>query len=141
MAKQKAKKLAMMVHNGSSENIRSAFNTAILAATAGAKVSMLFRSWALEKLARQNLDKLELPPQYTHRKKFIEDGWKRIGYPPLSKLIKEAKESLDIKIYACTASNALFKLKKKDLPFVDDFVGVYSFLEKDAFTADMVLTY
>ena len=141
MAKQKAKKLAMMVHNGSSENIRSAFNTAILAATAGAKVSMLFRSWALEKLAKQNLDKLELPPQYTHRKKFIEDGWKRIGYPPLSKLIKEAKENLDIKIYACTASNALFKLKKKDLPLVDDFVGVYSFLEKDAFTADMVLTY
>src|SRR3990172_7142038 len=107
MAKQKAKKLAMMVHNGSSENIRSAFNTAILAATAGAKVSMLFRSWALEKLARQNLDKLELPPQYTHGKKFIEDGWKRIGYPPLSKLIKEAKENLDIKIYAFTASNAL----------------------------------
>jgi len=141
VAKQKAKKLAMMVHNGSSENIRSAFNTAIMAATAGAKVSMLFRSWALEKLAKQNLDKLELPPQHAHRKKFIEEGWKRIGYPPLSKLIKEAKENLDIKIYACTASNALFKLKKKDLPFVDDFVGVYSFLEKDAFTADMILTY
>jgi len=32
-------------------------------------------------------------------------------------------------------------LRKEDLPFVDDYVGVYSFLEKEAFTADMVLTY
>jgi peroxiredoxin family protein len=141
MAKRKNMKVAMMIHNGSSENIRSAFNTAIMAATAGAKVSMLFRSWALEKLARQNIDELELPPQYAHRKKFIEEGWKRIGYPPLSELIKDAKEKLDIKIYACTASNALFNLKKEDLPLVDDYVGVYSFLEKDAFTADVVLTY
>lgn len=141
MAKQKARKVAMMIHNGTSENIRSAFNTAIMAATAGAKVSMLFRSWALEKLSEKNIDKLELPPQYAHRKKFIEEGWKRIGYPPLSQLIKDAKQTLDIKIYACTASNALFKLKKKDLPLVDGYVGVYTFLEKEAFDADMVLTY
>lgn len=133
--------MAMMVHNGSSENVRSAFNTAIMAATAGVRVSILFRSWALEKLSKQNIDKLELPKQYEHRKKFIEEGWKRIGYPPLSQLIKEGKDSLDIKIYACTASTALFNLKKEDLPFVDDFVGVYSFLEKEVFSADVVLTY
>jgi len=133
--------MAMMVHNGSSENVRSAFNTAIMAATAGVEVTMLFRSWALEKLAKQNIDKLELPKMYAHRKKFIEEGWRRIGYPPLSQLIKEAKDSLDIKIYACTASTALYNLKKEDLPFVDGYVGVYSFLEKEVFGADVVLTY
>ena len=141
VVRSKNQRVAIMVHNGTSENVRSALNTAISAATGGAKVSMLFRSWALEKLAKQNIDRLELPKEYEHRKGFIEKGWKRIGYPPMSDLIKQAKETLDIKIYACTASTALFELKKEDLPWVDGFVGVFSFLDKEAFRADMVLTY
>ncbi len=51
--------------------------------------------------------------------------------PKWNELLKKAKESGNVKIYACSTTLNTFGIQKEDLEdFVDDIVGAATFLSK-----------
>ena len=60
----------------------------------------------------------------------LEEGMKKLNMPSWYDIVKEAKETGDVKIYVCSLMAEVMGLKKEDLdPIVDDIVGAAYFMQ------------
>ena len=59
----------------------------------------------------------------------LVEGMKKLNMPGWYDIVKEAKETGDVKIYVCSLMAEVVGLKREDLdPIVDDMVGATYFL-------------
>ena len=59
----------------------------------------------------------------------VMEGLKKIGFPGWLEVLREAKETGDVKIYVCSMMAEAAGVKKEDLdPIVDDMVGATYFM-------------
>ncbi len=55
---------------------------------------------------------------------------KELKIPPWYEMLREAKETGRVKIYACSAAASIWNVKKEDLEFVDEIIGAGEWIEK-----------
>ena len=85
---------------------------------------------------------LELSEAYAHDRAGVEQRLKKHDLADVQKLMREIKQSGDVKYYVCSSSLAISGLKQDDLvPEIDEVRGLPAFLLDDVATADRVLTF
>ncbi|MFX1598470.1 MAG: DsrE/DsrF/DrsH-like family protein [Promethearchaeota archaeon] len=135
----KGKKAAIIVQSGTIDKL---FPVLSLASTAGAmdiETHMFFTFWGLPTLKKGGLDQAGFPAEAKHMEDFMKQRMKEAKMPSLYELLKMAKESGMVKVYACNTTMELMGVKEEDLiPEVDTICGAATFL-KEAIDADITL--
>lgn len=135
-------KVAIIIRSPASSSLMFALNFALNAATLGLKTRVFFLDWAAEKLRRDKIDELELPPEVAERREWFLQRVKGTGFPGIHKMIEEMKTLGDVKIYVCSLASDIWGLNKENMiPEVDEVRGTLAFMAEDLEDADLVLTF
>ncbi|MFX1486197.1 MAG: DsrE/DsrF/DrsH-like family protein [Promethearchaeota archaeon] len=133
------KKAAIIAQSGTMDKL---FSILTIASTAGAmdiETHIFFTFWGLPALKKGGLDQAGFPAEVKHMEGFMKQKMKDAKMPSLYELLKMAKESGKVKIYACNTTMELMGVKDEDLiPEVDTVCGAATFL-KEAIDADISL--
>ena len=103
------------------------------AAASGYEVNLFFTFWGLMNITKKALQNQPSPidKNYEQMGPMMIKKMQEMKYPMWYELIKQAKEIGEVKVYACSTSMEFFGIKREDLAdFVDDVVGVTTFLDK-----------
>ena len=135
------KSLAIIVSDGSTNNLIQVLTLLMAAVHADIKTRVLFRDASVFRLTPALINRRELSSAYGADPR-LEQRLKQLDLVDLHKLCQDIKASGDVKYYVCSSSLAICGLKKEDLiPEVDEVRGLPAFLLEDVATADKVLTF
>jgi peroxiredoxin family protein len=124
------KKLALVVKNGSLDNLYCAFILASTAVSMNWEAHLYFTFWGLNRLVKGAMDKATLPGDYKHLEETMRKNLEKMNYPTPYQMLKRLKQSKLLTIYACTPTMQMFGTKKETLiPEVDKIVGAATFLD------------
>lgn len=133
------KKAAIIAQSGTMDKL---FSVLTIASTAGAmdiETHIFFTFWGLPALKKGGLDQAGFPADVKHLEDFMKQRMQKAKMPSLYELLKMAKESGEVKIYACNTTMELMGIKEEELiPEVDTVCGAATFL-KEAIDADITL--
>lgn len=127
-------KLSIIAWSGTVDKLYPVSILASAAAASGWEVNIFFTFWGLLSITKQAVSQgaEKVSVDYSQYAPILADRLKSMNFPPWWELLKQAKElgGDKVKVYACSQTMELMKLKKEDLAdFVDDVVGAATFLE------------
>ena len=135
------KSLAIIVSDGSTNNLIQVLTLLMAAVHSDIKTRVLFRDASVFRLTPANINRRDFSAAYGSDAR-LEQRLQKLDLTDLHKLCNDIKASGDVKYYVCSSSLAICGLKKEDLiPEVDDVRGLPAFLLEDMATADKVLTF
>ena len=135
---EKKKKMALIVHSGTMDKLQPALTLASTAPAMDVEAHLFFTFWGLDALTKGGLEKAKLPG-LMRLGTGMKNRMDKANIPTLQTLLQMAKESGDVKFYACSTTMELMKIKKEELiPEVDDIIGAASFFDI-ALDADITL--
>ena len=124
------KRLNIIVFSGSVDKLMPAAIIGSAAAQMGVEVTMFFTFWGIIASRKDFVEKNDkISPEFNEFKQPMMEAMMKNNVKPWFKLIKEAKATGNLKVYACGMSMDLLGIKKEDLiDIFDDVVGVGTFL-------------
>ena len=133
------RKLAIIVHSGTLDQLLCAFILGSTATTLDFEVHMYFTFWGLQMLKKGEMNKAILPATYKHMEEHFKSKLKEMNYPTPYQMLQRMKESGKLVLYACTPTMEMFGITKENLiPEVDKLAGAATFLDVAA-DADITL--
>lgn len=136
------KKLAVIVTRGSYNNLLQACELVRIAAAAGTQVSVLFRDEAASKLTTDKVKDLAFSTAYKGRESKVRDMLRERKRNDLSTILREIKETGDVKFSICRDSIEYFELTVEQLlPELDEVQKAEAFWKEEVAQADQVLTF
>ena len=121
------KKMAIIVHSGTMDKLYPVF---MLASAGGAMDVEAHLFWGLDALKKGGLDSAKLPGVMRVGTGMMKGRIKDANVPTLPALLDMCNELGTMKIYACSTTMKLMKVKEEELiPEVDDIVGAAAFLD------------
>ena len=127
-----AKGLAIVMFSGQAEKFIPLAVLTQTAANLGVPVRIFVTGFALPYFTKSK-------PEPRFSKEFedmvpkLVEGMKKMNLPSWYDILKQAKESGDVKVYVCSLMAEVMGLKKEDLdPIVDDVVGATFFMTETA---------
>ena len=125
-----AKKIAIIVHSGTIDQLLCAFILGSTAATLDWEVHLYFTFWGLTMLKKGALEHAVLPATYKHMEEHLQAKLKEMNYPTPYQMLQRMKDSGKLTLSACTPTMEMFDIKKEDLiPEVDKLAGAATFLD------------
>ncbi len=98
----------------------------------GMPVSIFATGWAIQAFTKGGKDKVNrMPKEFEDMAPMLVQGLRDLKSPSWYDMIKEAKETGDVKVYVCSLMAQALKVDtENDLdPIVDDVVGAAAFLQ------------
>jgi peroxiredoxin family protein len=136
---EERRKLAIIAHGGTIDRLYPMFILASAASAMNMEIHIYFTFWGLRMLVKGALERAELPATYKHLEEQLRSRLREMKYPTPYEMLKMAKASGLLKIYACSPTMEMFGIKKEDLiPEVDQIAGATTFLDL-ASKADITL--
>lgn len=133
------RKLAIIVHSGTIDQLLCAFILGSTATSMDWDVHLYFTFWGLQMLKKGEMDKAGLPATYKHLEKHLQSKLQEMNYPTPYEMLQRMKASGRLTLYACTPTMEMFGVKREDLiPEVDKLAGAATFLDVAA-EADVTL--
>ncbi len=130
MTEKERKKLVIIAHGGTIDRLYSVFILASAASAMDMEVHLYFTFWGLQMLVKGALEKVELPATYKQLEGQLKSSLREMKYPSIYDMLKMAKASGSMKIYACSPTMKMFGVKEEDLiPEVDQIAGAATFLD------------
>lgn len=127
-----AAKIAVFLHSGDYDRVHQGLAIAAAAVAVGRPVEVFFFWWALERLAKGQLDDPELPGRPD-----VEHALESRGHPSLRTLIDHLRESGLCTTFACTGSLSALGLNPDSVESkVDQLVGWTTILARTAGVTD-----
>jgi len=134
-----SKKIAIIVHSGTIDQLLSAFILGSTAVSMDWEVHLYFTFWGLLMLKKGSMDKAGLSATYKHMEEQMKIKIKEMNYPTPYEMLKRIKDSGKLTLYACTPTMKMFGITREDLiPEVDTLAGAATFLDIAA-DADITL--
>jgi len=134
-----SKKIAIIVHSGTIDQLLCAFILGSTAVSMDWEVHLYFTFWGLMMLKKGEMDKAGLSATYKHMEEQMKTKMKEMNYPKPYDMLKRMKDSGKLKLYACTPTMQMFGITREDLiPEVDTLAGAATFLDVAA-EADIAL--
>jgi len=130
---EKRNKLAIIAWSGTVDKLYSVAALSSAAAATGWEVEVFFTWWGLNAIKKEMLN---APPkisaEFAEYGPAVAQAFKQMNLPPWFELLRQAKATGKVKIYACSTTTEVLGIKdKSDLAdFVDDVVGATTFLER-----------
>jgi peroxiredoxin family protein len=136
-------RLAVIVTQGTFNNLVQVATLVHAAAGMGASVRVLFRDAALLAVRRDRIDALPFGPEFAGREAATRALLAAADCPDLRTLLRDAKEhGDDVRLYACTSSMYYCDTQAADLiPEIDGPRSLAAFLSEDAAGASAILTF
>ena len=123
-------KVGLFIHSGEYDKIYNALSIAIAAVSNNIQVFCLFSYSALSQLKKENINKIIIENDENELTQKFSDLLKENRIQSISDMIKMAKTTENIKIYACSASMNILNIKEEELiDDVDNTIGIVKFLE------------
>lgn len=136
------KRLAIIITQGTYNNLLQACQLARLAVESGTRVSLLFRDEAAARLTVEKVQELTLGEGYRGREVKVRNLWKDRKLHDLPLLLREIKEKGDAKFSICRDSLEYFDIPvQKLIPELDEVQRVEAFWKEEVAPADHVLTF
>ncbi len=126
------KKLSIIVFSGTIDKLMPVGILASGAAAAGYEVNLFFTFWGLNAITKRSLQGMQpIDKNYEQMGPMMMQKMQEMRFPMWHQLVEQAKEVGEVKVYACSTTMEFFGIKKEDLaPFVDEVVGVATFLDR-----------
>lgn len=119
-------KVAVFLHGGEYDRVHQGLSIAAAAASSGRKVDVFFFWWALERLARDELDE----PDFGPGREGSTGRFESRQMPTLRELLGHLRQSGACTLYACTASMAVVGAEEAGMEAkVDRLVGWNAILQ------------
>lgn len=127
-----AKGLAIVMFSGEAEKFIPLGVLTQTAANLGVPVRIFVTGYATPYFAK-NKPEPRLTKGFEDMAQKLMEGLKKLNAPSWYEMLKEAKETGDVKVYVCSLMAEALGLKKEDLdPIVDDLVGATAFMNETA---------
>ena len=124
------KKMAIIVHSGTLDKLYPVFMLATAGGAMDVEAHLFFTFWGLDALKKGGLDSAKLPGVMRVGTGMMKGRIKDANVPTLPALLDMCNELGNIKIYACSTTMELMKVKEEELiPEVDAIVGAAAFLD------------
>lgn len=124
------KKMAIIVHSGTMDKLYPVFMLASAGGAMDVEAHLFFTFWGLDALKKGGLENAKLPGVMRVGTGMMKGRIKDANVPTLPALLDMCNELGNIKIYACSTTMELMKVKEEELiPEVDDIVGAAAFLD------------
>ncbi|MBW9141754.1 MAG: DsrE/DsrF/DrsH-like family protein [Candidatus Aramenus sp.] len=126
------KKLSIIVFSGTIDKLMPVGILASGAAAAGYEVNLFFTFWGLNAITKRAMQGMpQIDKNYEQMGPMMMQKMQEMKFPMWHQLVEQAKEVGEVKVYACSTTMEFFGIKKEDLaPFVDEVVGVATFLDR-----------
>lgn len=123
-------KMAIIVHSGTMDKLYPVFMLASAGGAMDVEAHLFFTFWGLEALKKGGLENAKLPGIMRVGTGMMKGRIKDAKVPTLPALLDMCSDMGTIKIYACSTTMELMKVKKDELiPEVDSIVGAAAFLD------------
>ncbi|MGC9051693.1 DsrE/DsrF/DrsH-like family protein [Pyrobaculum sp.] len=125
--------MAIIAWSGTADKLYPVAILASAAAATGWEVEVFFTFWGLNAIRKELLN---TPPKisadFSEYAPAVMEAIKKMNYLPWHELLRQAKAMGNVKVYACSTTMEMFSIKDKSAlaDFVDDVVGVATFLER-----------
>ncbi|MCE4599990.1 MAG: DsrE/DsrF/DrsH-like family protein [Desulfurococcales archaeon] len=127
-----AKGLAIVMFSGEAEKFIPLAVLTQTAANLGVPVKIFVTGYATLYFTK-NKPEPRFTKEFEDMASKLLEGMKKLNMPSWYDIVKEAKETGDVKIYVCSLMAEVIGLKKEDLdPIVDDMVGAAFFMGETA---------
>lgn len=125
-------KLSMVVFSGTDDKLYPVSILASGAVALGLDVEIFLTFWGLNSFRRDALKgDMKISKDFEEMAPIVSKIFREKNVPHWYDILKQAKETGNVKVYACSMTYDLFGMKKEDLAgIVDGVVGVAEFLEK-----------
>lgn len=136
------KKLVVIVTRGGFINLLQACEFVRIAASNNTQVSVLFRDESVAKMSLSKAKEIGFSEAYRGREAKMKELLALEKRDDLQALLREVKESGDVKFSICRESIRYFDLKVENLlPELDEVQTAESFWNQEVEGADQVLTF
>jgi len=136
------KKLVVIVTRGGFTNLLQACEFVRIAASNNTQVSVLFRDESVAKMSLSKVKEIGFSEGYRGREAKMKELLAEEKRDDLQALLREVKESGDVKFSICRESIRYFDLKVENLlPELDEIQTAESFWNQEVEGADQVLTF
>lgn len=126
------KGLAIVMFSGEAEKFIPLAVLTQTAANLGVPVKVFVTGYAMAYFTK-NKPEPRFTKEFEDMVPKLLEGMKRMQLPSWYDILKEAKETGDVKIYVCSLMAEVMGVKKEDLdPIVDDMVGAAYFMTETA---------
>lgn len=123
-------RVVVFFHSGAWDAVHQGLSIAAAAVSSGREAELYFFWWALERLAKGQLDEPDL-------REDVADQLERRGVPTLRALLTAVRESGNATLFACSGSLAAVGLTPADLEGkVDQITGWTAILQRTAGVTD-----
>ena len=124
------RKLAIIVHSGTLDQLLCAFILGSTSVSMDTEVHLYFTFWGLNAIKKGGLENLGLSSTYADLEEDLKAKLKEMNYPTPYEMLKRMKASGKVTLYACTPTMEMFNVKREDLiPEVDSLAGAATFLD------------
>ena len=124
------KKMSIIVHSSTMDKLYPVFMLASAGGALDVNAHLFFTFWGLDSLKKGGLDNAKLPGVMRVGTGMMKGRIKDANVPTLPDLLDLCREMGTIKVYACSTTMELMKVKEEELiPEVDEIVGAAAFLD------------
>lgn len=123
-------KLCMTVMTGSIDRLTG---MAILASGAVAmdmEVEIFLQLWGVYAFKKDVIKENMNLSEFQDKGEMVAKRLQELNLPMWFDILKQAKETGSVKIYACSTAASIWDVKKEDLEMVDDIIGAGEWIEK-----------
>lgn len=136
------KKVVVIVTQGSFNNLLQACEFIRLAASNNNQVSVLFRDESVARMALNNVKEIGFSEGYRGREAKMKEMLAKEKMDDLQILLRDVKESGDVKFSICRESLRYFDLKVESLiPEIDEVQTAESFWKQEIESSERILTF
>jgi peroxiredoxin family protein len=135
------KRLAIIATRGSTNSLVQVATLILAAVGSELVVRVFFRDEAVWKLSKARAHELNFSEVYRGHEPEIAARLAAQGLGDLPRLLSEAREMGDVRLFACSSSMAICGLHPEDLIEGVEVRGLTAFLLEDVAAADRVLTF
>ena len=123
-------KMAITVMSGCVDRLISLSILTSAAVAMDMEVEIFLQLWGVNAFRKVNIEK---PLYLCESKESVDQAVKRmkeLNMPMWHELLRQAKDSGKVKIYACSTACEFWGVKKEDLELVDEIIGAGEWIEK-----------
>ncbi len=125
-----ANKLCMTVMSGSIDRLTG---MAILASGAVAmdmEVEIFLQLWGVYAFKKDVIKENMNLSEFQEKGEMVAKRLQELKLPMWYEILKQAKETGNVKIYACSTAATIWDVKKEDLEMVDEIIGAGEWIDK-----------
>ncbi|HEX9780903.1 MAG TPA: hypothetical protein VGB20_06795 [bacterium] len=133
--------LALIVSRGETLEFVQALTFLMAAVHSEMSLRVLFRHTAAARLTPAGINAFDPSGPLAADPAALRERLRRLDLLDAQRLLRDIKESGDVRYYACSSSLAVAGLERRDLiPEIDEVRGLPAFLMEDAKSADRFMT-